>query len=225
MILTIPVFYFLEITLAPLPLLFGIIATALSGRVNELVAVDFAHLSERAMLYVVFTFGEMIIAITEYFEGGMEFNTIYYSLMAFLIVAGLFLSYENIYDHILDREKQTRGTGYMLIHVFMIFALNNITTALEFMREPEVSIVPKILFLTGSFILYYICLFLTDFYARDRLRFSPRFILLLAVIAVSFAGLMYIFRGQMYINISLTVIYAYGIFIMMYLYSRRDCRM
>ena len=153
--------HFGGLILAPVPIAFGIIVTNLSGRVNRLNPVDFPHLSERAMLYVVFTFGEMIIAIAAYFEGNVSLNSIYFSTMAFLIVAGLFLSYGTVYDHILDREVETAGTGYMLIHVFLIFALNNITTALEFMREPSISLLPKTLFITGSILLSVLFLFMT----------------------------------------------------------------
>lgn len=78
------------VSIAYVPILFGIIATALSGKVNMLVPVDFMHLSERAMLYVVFTFGEMIISITPYFEENISANLLYFSAMAFLIVVGLF---------------------------------------------------------------------------------------------------------------------------------------
>ena len=50
------------IIIAYVPILFGIISMMIFGNLNILVPVDFAHLSERAMLYVVFTFGEMIIS-------------------------------------------------------------------------------------------------------------------------------------------------------------------
>ena len=63
--LSIPVYELTGIPLAPAAMVFGIVFTAFSGRIHSLVAVDFAHLSERAMLYVVFTFGEMIIAIAK----------------------------------------------------------------------------------------------------------------------------------------------------------------
>ena len=79
--------------------------------------------------------------------------------MAFLIVVGLFLSYGMFYDHIIDREKQTNGLGYMLIHIVIIFAMNNITNALEFMQLDELKLMPKLLFLIGSFILYFVFLF------------------------------------------------------------------
>ena len=217
---SIPIFHVFGVTIAFAAVLFGIGATIFSGKVNDLVSVDFAHLSERAMLYVVFTFGEMIIAIAGYFEGDFSFNTIYFSAMGFLIVVGLFLCYGTLYDHIIDREMSTRGTGYMMIHVFLIFALNNISTALELMREENVELMPKTLFLIGSFLIYYIFLFMTERYAKERMHFDKRLRLALLGFAIGFVGLMLLFMRQMYVNIAITVIYVFWVFSMLYRYGR-----
>ncbi|MBQ7703602.1 MAG: low temperature requirement protein A, partial [Firmicutes bacterium] len=127
------------VSIAYVPVVFGIAAMMISSKHGALVPVDFPHLTERAMLYVVFTFGEMIIAISGYFSGELNFNTIYFAGMAFLIVVGLFLSYGTIYNKLLDREMMTDGVEYMAIHIFLIFALNDLSGALEFMREEEVA--------------------------------------------------------------------------------------
>ena len=42
----------------------------------------------------------------------------------------------------------------MLIHIILIFAMNNITTALEFMADEEIRLLPKLLFLMGSLLLF-----------------------------------------------------------------------
>ena len=96
------VYHRFGISIAYVPILFGLAATLLSHDVNSMMPVDFSHLTERAMLYVVFTFGEMIISITGYFEDKISLNTLYFSGMAFLIVVGLFLSYEVFYDRLYD---------------------------------------------------------------------------------------------------------------------------
>lgn len=209
------------VSVAWVPILFGMTAMVLSGRVNALMPVDFGHLTERAMLYVVFTFGEMIIAIAGYFGGRVTWNAFYFSVMAFLIVAGLFLSYEMLYNHIIDRERVTNGTGYMMIHVFLIFALNNISVSLEFMREESVALLPKTLFLTGSFVLYFAFLFLTGLYAKRECAFGRRFVWLLAGSGVCFLTLMLLLREQMYVNIALSVLYVYGVFLLVYRHKRK----
>lgn len=96
--------------------------------------------------------------------------------MAFLIVVGLFLSYETLYDHILDREQKNNGLWYMLIHIFIIFGLNNITTSLEFMREEKIELMPKLAMLIGSFLMYFIPLFLTSRFAKRPASPKPGFI-------------------------------------------------
>lgn len=211
------IYSFTGVSIAYVPILFGIVATIFSGKINMLLPVDFGHLSERAMLYVVFTFGEMIIVISSYFGGEMNFNTVYFSLMAFLIVVGLLLSYGIMYNKIIDRDKNTNGTVYMLIHVFVIFALNNISVALEFMREEAVSLFPKTLFLAGSMVLYLAFLFLTALYAKKRCAFHKGFVFALAGIGAAFIALMLIFREMMYVNIALTVVFVFGIFLLLYI--------
>ena len=207
--------------LSLIAILFGMAAVSFGGGKNRAEVVDFPHLSERAMLYVVFTFGEMIIAIASYFEGAFTVNSLYFSAMAFLIVVALFLSYGVLYDHIVDREMKTSGLGYMLVHVFLIFALNNITTALEFMRNEGIDLLAKVLFLVGSFLLYYICLFALGRFAKVRCRPRTGFYLGLAGAGAAFAGLMLLLRQNMQVNIALTVVFAFAVFLVLYRFGKK----
>ena len=174
--------------------------------------VDFPHLSERAMLYVVFTFGEMVIAVSGYFSDEITPNNLYFAAMAFLIVVGLFLSYGVFYDHIIDRDRNTNGLLYMLMHIFIIFSLNNITNSLEFMRDSEVMLMPKLLLLLGSFLLFYVFLFATGCYAKKRCRLNGRFLMLTGGVGVVFAALMLVFRENMYVNIAVSVLFVFSEF-------------
>ena len=203
-----------------LAILTGIVASFAVGDRKKQSKVDFPHLTERAMLYVVFTFGEMIISLSGYFDGEFSFNSLYFSVMGFLIVVTLFLSYETLYDHIVDREQQNNGLSYMLIHIFLIFGLNNITVALEFMREEEIDLMPKMLFLLGSFLLYFLCIFLLGRYAKRRCMFDRKFITLMSSSAAVFVGAMLVFRENMKINILLTVIYGFSVFLIIHKFGR-----
>jgi len=58
----------------------------------------------------------------------------------------------------------------MLIHIILIFAMNNITTALEFMADEEIRLLPKLLFLMGSLLLFFAFLFAACRYARTCCR-------------------------------------------------------
>ena len=221
-------------------ILTGILLTAVGKKVSPGGMVDFAHLTERAMLYVVFTFGEMIIALAVYFKGDGSFDpsVIYYSLMGFLIVVGLFLSYEMLYDHLLDRERADNGFKYMVIHIFIIFALNNITASLEFMREEDVALMPKMIFLVASVIAYYAFLFLTRGYTRAACRMDGPFFARLIALTAVFAVLMITLREHSYAHIFITVAYIFAVFGALYEarlrteevlakendMQRRDCR-
>ena len=212
---SIPLFPLVGIPLSPLALVFGIVASALTRDLGNLVAVDFGHLTERVMLFVVFTFGEMIICVAGYFEGGVTVNNVFFSLMAFLTVVGLFLSYEYLYDHIIDREAHASGNRYMILHIFLIAALNDITAALEFMREPGVRAAPKSAFLVVSFLIYFLFLFLLERYAPVRVKGSRRFFGQLAILGAVFAGLMVLCYRESHVSIALTVLFVHALYLVL----------
>ncbi len=205
-------------------ILFGMAMTGLLGGEKKASLVDFGHLSERAMLYVVFTFGEMIIAIASYFEGWLTLNSVYFSLMAFLIVVALFLGYEVLYNRIIDRTRTDSGLGFMLIHIFLVFAMNNLTTALEFMQDTAVRLWPKTLFLLGAFLLYYLCLIALMRFARKGLGLCRRFLVPALAVTAAFVAGMLILRENMFLNIALSVAYVYAMFALMLVFARRACR-
>ena len=220
--LSIPVFQATGLALSPIAMVAGVIITMTVGKgIYRSVPVDFPHLSERVMLYVVFTFGEMIISMAGYFEGGFSPNSVYFSLMGFLIVAGLFFIYGYYYDHVIDREGSTNGIGYMLIHILLITMLNNITIALEFMREPEIDEVKKHVFLVASFALYFAFLALTLLFAKKRGDKRGRFLLITCGMTVCFAVLMAALYRNSKISIAITVVYIYAMLLTNILHDRR----
>ena len=216
---TYPIYRATGFFLAPFAVLFGVVGSMIHGKKSRVTLVDFTHLTERAMLYVVFTFGEMIIALAGYFEGGLTVRGLYFSLMSFLIVVGLFLSYGTVYDHLIDRELKCTGLVYMLLHIFLIFALSLITTSLEFMHDDEVELLPKILMLIFSFLGYYVSLFMTLRFSKTRCRPKARFFLSLVGCAASFVLLMLVFKDNSTVNIALSVIYVWGIFLLLHRFS------
>lgn len=222
-LLSMMVFYFSGIALSALAMLCGIVIALGSKKVSLLMPVDFGHLTERVMLYVVFTFGEMIIGITDYFEGELDFGTIYFSLFAFLIVAGLFLSYGIFYDRLLDREAGANGTMYMMVHVFLIMSLNHVTAALEFMRDPDVLMFPKTLFLVISLVLYFLSYYFLMAYNKTEYKPTGFFSLVLFLCTALFAVLMLVFYRHAVIGISMTFFYIWLLIIYLWLllYKRK----
>ena len=128
--------------------------------------VNFEHLTERVMLYVVFSFGLMSTSIVDYFEGEISAQTVYFSLMAFLVTAGLFLSYGFMYNHVLDRTCRTTGKLFLSLHIGLILSLSNLTVALEFMRRDWLDSVLKNILLISSFVVYYVFLFAIGWLSR-----------------------------------------------------------
>ena len=142
--------------------------------------------------------------------------------MAFLIIAALLLSYEILYNYIIDREKVTTGLAYMMIHVFLIFAMNNLTLALEFMQDTKVSLLPKTVFLVSAFLLYYLCLFALMRYARKRSGLCRRFVIPLVVLMIMFIVLMMVLREHMFANIAVSVLFVYAMFGRIWLYGKKQ---
>ena len=207
-------------------ILFGICAVMVFGQKKSGEYLDFPHLSERAMLYVVFTFGEMIIAISSYFTDSFSLRSTYFALMSFLIVVGLFLSYGVFYDQIIDREKDTNGLIYMLLHIGIIFAMNNITNGLEFMREEEIALLPKVLFLVVSMVFYFIFLFALGLgHAKARCRKYDRLCLMTGAAGGVFILLMLLLRSQMTVNVALSVLFVFVMFGMIYDYGKKISRL
>jgi len=209
---SIPLYSVTHIALSWVTLAVGFVAATLTARTDALMPVNFEHLTERVMLYIVFTFGEMVVAIAEYVEGGFGVNTVYFSLMAFLIVGGLFLSYGVLYNHIIDRERSATGTVYMYIHIVLVIALNNITVALEFMREPEVADTAKNIFLVASFLAYYIFLFFIGFFAHEGYRAGIGYFAKLAALSAVFALVMALCYRNSWLSIAASVLYVYAMF-------------
>lgn len=221
---TLPIYPATGIPATPFVLVAGVIAHIIINNHIHPTAVDFPHLTERVMLYVVFTFGEMIISLAEYFEGGMSFNTVYYSLMGFLIVAGLFLIYGYFYDHLIDREMTTTGTVYMLLHIVLIAALNHITVALELMREDEVNPVFKSVMISIALIVYFTFLFMLLRFSRGNMRpdktYTTSFWMLSALFIV-FMVVLYQFPAM---HIAMTVVFIYTMLLFIILHARRHER-
>lgn len=190
-LLSIPVQAFFGPVLAPAALLFGYTARAFEYRYYKKRTVDFPHLSERVLLLVILTFGEMIIGISEFFHGG---SNILLNLFAFLTVVGMFLQYGFYFDNILEHHKRTSGLGFLSLHVVLICSINSVTIALEFFSREGMAQFPRLLFLLLSMISYYILLVGVDRYAKDcfrsmgRLFFCTGALILLYVPAVLFLG-------------------------------------
>lgn len=188
---SIPVYYASGLAVGQWAFLIGFAALPFLTK----LPTNFAHLTERVMLYVVFTFGDMILIVAEYFTAGFTFEMLYFALVSFLIVAGLFFSYGYVYDRLLDRRGERGGGLYMLLHVFIILSLSCVTTALEFMRDSSVNGVPKTVMMVVSLLVFFLGLALTERWSCREYRVRGRFLLLLAAEFAVFAAAMLLSAG------------------------------
>ncbi len=176
----------------------------------EKIPTNFAHLSERVMLYVVFTFGDMLLIVAEYFSAGLSFVSLYFSIVTFLTVAGLFFSYGYVYDNLLDRHGQRSGSLYMIVHILIIFSLLCVTAALEFIRDDEVRSMPKILMMVVSLLLFFLGLALTEHWSKHRYKFGTRFLVLLTLQFAVFAVTMVLTEGiSGYLTAGIILVFVY----------------
>lgn len=84
------------------------------------VPVHFPHLAERFGLFVIITFGETIVAITNILVGHTkEPYTLSYVFLSFTIIAVLWASYFHSFEHIVDQNKKNKRpnlTLWSLLH-------------------------------------------------------------------------------------------------------------
>ncbi len=215
--LSIPVKLIWNITLGPWAFLIGLAAMPfISG-----MPTNFAHLTERVMLYVVFTFGDMLLIIAEYFTTGFTFETVFFAVSSVLIVAGLFFSYGYVYDHLLDRTGMRTGGLYMVLHVFIILALSCVTTALEFMRDDSVDSRPKVLMLMGALLVFFLGLALTEHWSLRRYRAHGKFALFMAAGFVAFGAAVALTEGiSGYLTTGLILVFVYVQLIMIRFFGK-----
>ena len=171
------------------------------------------------MLYVVFSFGEMIVELSGFFNDGLHPLGICHSLLAFAFASGLFLNYGYVYDHIIDREKPTSGDGYLFLHLFLIISLSYLTQVLEMLRNPLVRDDFKILSLAVWLLAYIVFLSLLERYAKERACRNYYFRLI--QISIAFIFLLIMTRQHPVMNFASSVMYIYAVHASLRLFRKR----
>ncbi len=185
------------------------------------IPTNFAHLTERVMLYVVFTFGDMLLIIAEYFTYGFTFETIFFAVTSVLIVAGLFFSYGYIYDHLLNRNGHRRCGLYMVLHIFIVLSLSCVTTALEFMHNNDVHSKPKVLMLLISILIFYIGLMMTEHWSIRMYQSSIKFHGIMFFAFMFFAAAVTLTEGiSGYLTTGLILAFVYAQLAMILMYGQ-----
>ena len=215
---SIPIYERTGIIISPFAIVLGI-AVGVTGPKVETRHADFPHLTERLMLYVVFSFGEMIIEISGFFNEPISPLGICHSLLAFAFACGLFLNYGYVYDHIIDREKKTTADGYLFIHMFLIISLSYLTQVMEMLRNPDVDENSKILSLGIWLLAYVIFLSLLERYAKERA--CRNYYIRLFQISLGYVFFLYMTRWYPVMNFSMSVAYVYLVNLSLRIFRQR----
>lgn len=174
-LLCIPLYHYTGFMLSPFALLFGFLIRLRNRRYLLEHPADFPHLTERILLLVILTFGEMLIGIGSYFHPG---ESVFFNISAFMIAAGMFLSYGFYYDNVLEHHRKASGLGILMLHIPMVLAINSTTIALELFAEKEEYSAMKPVFLLLALLLYYVLLLGMNRYGKIK-GFADAFYLLL----------------------------------------------
>ena len=127
----------------------------------------FDHLAERCSLLVIVTFGETIVAIATYMVPGAP---LVYPVFVFALVVGLFLVYFYEHDRMLDHHSTKSGIAYMIITVWIVFMVSNITVGLEYMPETDVARVSKSVYLMVALVLYLVTSFFVAYFNKPQFK-------------------------------------------------------
>lgn len=132
--------------------------------------IIFPHFLERLNLLVIVIFGETIIGIADYFR---PHTLSVYSVLLFIMVALLFLTYVLQFDWIVQ-EDQPDATSSLLIylHYFIIFGISLITVSLKFIHEQEALSWFAVSCLFGGILLFYFGLALSTRYNKKEFKLS-----------------------------------------------------
>ena len=90
------------------------------------------------------------------------------------------------------------------------------------MRDEEVSVLPKVVFMAVSLLLLYTMLFALGKYAKVVCRPKPWFFPALIGGGILFGVLMVVFHENMYVNIALTVVFVFTVFAVIYRFAQKS---
>lgn len=164
-------------------------------------AVHFPYLVERFGLFVILTFGEVVISILPYFRLG-EIRL--YSLLIFMIVALMFLYYVMFFDQIVEHNRQTSGLRLIYTHIPRILSLGIMTAVFRFMYMETANSLFVNCMLYGCLLLYFISILSNLPYVESKYQFGMKQIFTAMVIYVFFCGTGIFLRRHLFVAAVIT---------------------
>lgn len=98
--------------------------------------VHLGHLTERFALFVLITFGEALVSITNVLAGHTtDDRVLILALAGFAVICLLWGSYFQAYEAVIDRQKKTNGQLLLYGHFFILISVMLLAGAIEVLAE------------------------------------------------------------------------------------------
>lgn len=158
----------------------NLVLPAVFHRRLNTIPLNWGHLVERLTLFVIITFGEMVVGLAAYFTVD-TFSVS--SLLVFATAVSLFVYYILQFDYMLDEMRPNMSTALIqYAHIPIVLGLGMITVSFTFMMEPEADHIFLVTFLYAGLFLFFGGVYLCHGYNEPR--FKPTASALVAQIAI-----------------------------------------
>lgn len=142
---------------------------------QSLVSINFPHLIERISLFVIITFGEMIMGIAPFFTPetfGIR------SVLIFSMITLLFLYYFGQFDHAIDDSTDTQGLFLIYSHYPIFIGLLMTAVSITFLTEQNANHLFAVLFLYTGLIFFQTSVLSNTIYNKPHVIYSKNYIAL-----------------------------------------------
>ena len=170
--------------------------------------VNLPHLIERISLLVIITFGEMIMGLANFYT--LEDFSIY-SILYFIIMISLFISYFGQFDHAIDEASNQNGIFLIYSHYPIFIGLLMITVSMNFLLNPEANHIFVTSFFYIGFGLFQAAVLANSPFNKKYLQYSNTFYLIEAGMFVIALILSLLFASNPMIVVTIATILALAI--------------
>jgi low temperature requirement protein LtrA len=167
---------------------------ALFHRRLNAIPLNWGHLVERLTLFIIITFGEMVVGLAAYFT----VNTLSASsILVFVIAVSLFIYYILQFDYMLDESHPNMSTApIQYAHIPIVLGLGMTTVSFEFMLDPGVDHFFLVTFLYLGLVLFFAGIYLCHGYNKPCFKPKAALIAVQIIILAAAFGLSLAFEAS-----------------------------
>lgn len=146
----------------------------------NIIPLNWGHLVERLTLFVIITFGEMVVGLAAYFTvDTFSANSIF----VFATAVSMFIYYILQFDYMLDETRPNLSTALIqYAHIPIVLGLGMTTVSFTFMMEPDVDYFFLVTFLYVGLALFFVGVYLCHGYNEPRYKTSATYVVVQVVI-------------------------------------------